>query len=66
MKVARSAEDLVRGGAKRVIFDEYLLGKTSFTQVRKLSLLSLLSFLKPTISSKTTKPTVCFLFVTGS
>ena len=32
MKVARSAEDLVRGGAKRVIFDECLLGKASFTQ----------------------------------
>ena len=39
---------------KRVIFDECLLGKTSFTLVRKLSLLS---FLKSTISSKTTKTT---------
>ena len=54
MEAAWSAEDLVRGGATRVIFDECLLGKTSFTQVRKLSLLS---FLKSTISSKTTKTT---------
>ena len=32
MEVAWSTEDLVRGGAKRVIFDECLLGKASFTQ----------------------------------
>ena len=34
MEAVRSAEDLVRGGAKRVIFDECLLGKTSFENVK--------------------------------
>ena len=38
-------------------------GRRRIRNVRKLSLLS---FLKSTISSKTTKPTVCFLYVTGS
>lgn len=31
MEVAQSADDLVRGGIKRAIFDECLLGKASLT-----------------------------------